>query len=181
MPNQTFTNPMGVDQIVSDYTTWQDDSSRNIQYGRVERVYQANAAIPAGSATFYVAPTSTTPLRVAVMPLDATHAQLARFAGIAMNAASAAGDRVAICTEGHCKALMATANTVSTGSGATPGTQTAPAIGIQGTGPSATSNTAGQLAGTVPSASTPPGEMFGFFLGGQIGSTGLAPFVVRQH
>lgn len=99
----TITNPTGTYVKVTDFTTGLDASGFEIVVGKDE-VYtvRANAAITAGQALSWVAPTTTVP--VSATPMAAATA-VQNFAGVALESA-AIGEQVAIQRRGFAVVLI---------------------------------------------------------------------------
>lgn len=90
-------NPFGAYRNVTDFTTFRDTDSRELEFGVGEEyVLRANVAITKGQALMFVVPTATLPL--SVTPFTAA-ADEQIFAGAALHAA-AAGEAVGVLRHG---------------------------------------------------------------------------------
>lgn len=96
---QQLSNPNGAFRTVSDFTLGLDADNGLVTPECNTVPYRANAAIAAGDALMFVAPTTTVPISVAKMTAAA---EPHIFAGVALNAATAAGQMVQVVTNGHC-------------------------------------------------------------------------------
>lgn len=95
MSNQTITNPLGVNQTVSDHRTARDIVGGEVAYGKTVRPFRANANITRGQAVSFVVPTETVPLSVTPTTAAGSHT----FAGIAEDTVLA-GRTVNVVVEG---------------------------------------------------------------------------------
>lgn len=188
MPTETLTNPAGVPLTGAsgtvDYTTYKAADGSVIQYGGNIDTFIANAAVNVGDAVIYTAAVTATGVRVTPLPAGATQVQSRCFAGIALDSAPTPSSTVPakpirVQTSGIALVNIASSNSITAGSGFTVSGAATPAIGVFGVAPIAAGNTAGQVCGANNAATTLPGETFGTFLGGAIGSTGQAPFHIK--
>lgn len=99
----TLTSPLGAFTPVTTYVSGVDREGSFIEYGTRWYLYRANAAITRGAGLMWVAATATTPLSVAHMT---TAASMRLFAGVALEAASAAGKIIRVAVGGHCLVNM---------------------------------------------------------------------------
>lgn len=152
----------------SDFTTWVNRDGNPLDYSFESEWFQANGAITAGQAVIWIAPTSTTPLRVGKA---ATGSDPAIIVGIAKNTVTAAGQMVEVVTEGFVLALVEATPTVTAALG------TRAMIGA---------TTAGSVNSTVAvgAAADVGGAYFGTFLGAKLtsylGSANYAPLWVKK-
>ena len=111
MPDALLTNPSAAFAIPSDYTTWKDKDSRPIVYPQQVETFESNAAFSVGDVVEFVAPTTTTPLRVKKF----ANADLGHFAvGVALQAATAAGQKIQVCVWGFCLVNVGSATPAAT-------------------------------------------------------------------
>lgn len=106
-------NPNGAHRTVSDYTSGRDDDGYEIIYGNQEvESWQAAATILKGQALMFVAPTTTTPMTVTPMTAAVTASDPWRFAGAALEDASA-GDQCRVLARGFGEILFDTSDTAA--------------------------------------------------------------------
>lgn len=97
--DQDLTNPAGAFLSVTDYTQFIDSIGVPLPVPkRVMYDVVTNGAVARGNPVQWVVPTATQPLRVAVAP--ATVAKGWIVVGIAETAATAAGQKIQVCTAG---------------------------------------------------------------------------------
>lgn len=178
---QILTTPLGhggtAQATVSDYTTYVDSESIPLAYPGIDESYRANATITAGQVVRFVAATTTVPLSVTPIELDATVVQTQSIVGVALEGASA-GDLVKVRVRGVCLVNIATTAAISSN---VAGTAATPAAGVLAvTAGAGTSNAAGDSHGLTPSTSTIVGAAFGVYLGGEVGTSNKAPVYVGK-
>lgn len=183
MGNTIISNPTGAFRPSPNFATFLDADSYDLTQDSDRRVevWQAGAAISKGDAV-YVSAVGTSggvPPVIAPLPLDATLAQQQRYLGVAdENAAS--GDKVNVVTRGPVVAnLAATESSISSGSAGT--AVSTMAFGTAVTATSASGNTAGQVNGVTPTASTITGTILGFALTAEVGTTGKFVMYVEHR
>lgn len=99
MPITELGNPSGAFQKTTTYVSGVDDEFQMHEYGTFYLTLRANAAVVKGAGVSWVAPTATVPVSVTPMPTASTDLD---FAGVAMDAASAAGQYIRVCILGFC-------------------------------------------------------------------------------
>lgn len=145
MTIQQITNPSAKLKQVTDFRTGLTASGELIAEGGIYLPFRANAAIGKGALVAFVVPTATVPLSVK----ERVNADLFTMtAGVAMNAAVAAGDQVTVCVYG--------ASLAQVGAGT-------PVIGDYGLHSATTAIVA--PANTQPDATTINSNLLGVFLG----------------
>ena len=142
------TNIRGSFRSVSDFTTWLDGDSLFIGDAIYQDVaqFRADAAITAGDAVQFVAPTASLPL--SVKALTTTPAESLRFVGVALETV-AAGDNVNVCVQGVCSVNIGSATV---------------AFGDVATGPANTTAGVVTVLAQPTAAGTLVGNVFGTFL-----------------
>ena len=172
-----LTNPLAAAQSVSDYTTYVDADGLPINYDQEVETVRANAAVAAGDVVRFVAATTTVPLSVTPVELDATVVNAQAIYGVAVSAA-AAGSLCQVITKGPALVNIATTAAISSN---VAGTAATPAFGVLAVPAGAgTNNAPGNCHGLTPSASTIVGASFGVFLGAEIGTSNKAPVYVGK-
>lgn len=156
MPVQAIHNPGNVWGEVSNPLTSQDPQ----QFNPVIMYIRANEVIAANQAVAFVAPTSTVPLSVEVLDVSDAFAAIL-FAGVALDAASAAGKIIRVITYGPAICNTDAGDTPAVGDVATKGA----ADGKVTTG--------GTLGGTWDGSDV-AGTAVGTYLSAKIGSTNTA-------
>lgn len=97
-------NPSGAFAKTTTFVSGVDDEGQPHQYGCYYLTLRANAAVVRGAGVSWVNPTATVPVSVTPMPTASTDLD---FAGVAMDAASAAGAYIRVCILGFCLVNMA--------------------------------------------------------------------------
>lgn len=111
--SEILANPNGAFRTISSYVTGRDADGipQIIGEQRVES-WRAAATILPGQALMFVAPTATVPMTVTPQTAAASGATPWRFAGAALEGASA-GDMVRVCYQGFCEILFDTSDTAA--------------------------------------------------------------------
>lgn len=151
MAERQLTNPKGASSmstLVTDYRTGKDASGNDLPGPQVVEYFEANAAIAVNDLVSLVVPTATVPVRVKTAAVaDVSYLKI----GVALKAATAAGQVIPVCTSGTCRVNVGT------------GTPAAGDFGIPDTA------TAGEVevvaAASAPAATTVVGTVLGAFLG----------------
>lgn len=158
MAERQLTNPSGgnsMSSVVADHRLFVGSDGHAVPHWRTVIQLQANAAIVAGDLVSFVVPTATAPLRVKqAVTGDVVQIKI----GVALSAASAAGQVIQIVTEGFCFVNVA-------GGTAAFGNYGVPSATAGVIDPTATAIDAAVVAGTV----------LGTFLGAK-NAANMAPF-----
>lgn len=96
-------NPAGAFVTTTTYVSGVAADGTPHEYGALTGIFRANAAIVKGHGLGWVAPTATVPVSVAPFTVAGTDLE---FAGVAMEAASAAGKYIKVCLFGFCLVWM---------------------------------------------------------------------------
>lgn len=108
-----LSNPNGAHVVVSDYRTGRDaDGIPIVVNNQTIESWRADAAILAGQALMFVAPTATVPISVSPMTAAISGTDPWTFAGVALEGA-AAGDMVRVGTAGVFEILFDTSDTAA--------------------------------------------------------------------
>jgi hypothetical protein len=102
-----LSNPNGAHRTVSNFATGQDDDGNELVFSdQAINSYQAGGTIAVGQALMLVAPTATAGPTVVAMTtaVAAPNADVWRFCGVAMEAASSGG-QVRVCSSGIVRVL----------------------------------------------------------------------------
>ena len=106
-------NPNGAHRTITTYVTGRDADGIPLVIGNQEvEPWRANAAILAGQALMFVAPTATVPMSVTPMTAAVTASDPWRFAGVALEGA-AAGEQVRVLAKGFGEILFDTSSTAA--------------------------------------------------------------------
>lgn len=114
MGSQILANPDGAFRTVTDYRTGRDSAGLEIKLPQTVEFYTAATAVTKGAPVAFVAPTQTVPLQVTLHTTAITAADggPARFAGAALETV-AAGEQLAVCTDGFCEVLIDSSDTAA--------------------------------------------------------------------
>lgn len=182
MGNSIVTNPTGAFRPSANFATFADADSYDLtrDFDRTVETWQAGATINAGDAVYVsaIGTSAGVPPVIAPLPLDATLAQMQRYLGIALDSATS-GDKVDVVTRGPAMANLAATET-NIGSGSAGSAVTTMAFGTAVTATAASGNTAGQLNGVTPTASTISGTILGFSLSAEIGTNKFVVYVEHR-
>lgn len=108
-----LSNPNAAHRTVSTYVTGRDADGIPLVIGNQSiESWQAAATILQGQALMFVAPTATVPMTVTPMTAAVSGTDGWRFAGAAMENASA-GEQVRVCEKGFCEILFDTSDTAA--------------------------------------------------------------------
>ena len=106
-------NPNGAHRTITTYVTGRDADGIPLVIGNQEvEPWRASAAILAGQALMFVAPTTTAPMTVVAMTAAVTASDPWRFAGAALEGASS-GDMVKVLVKGFGEILFDTSDTAA--------------------------------------------------------------------
>jgi hypothetical protein len=151
MSEKTLVNPTGAFQDITDHRLYVDSSGRllsTLEQNTADCI--SSAAIALGDLVrITTAASATTPPRVTTMPLAAVNTAGYLVYGVALNAATAAGQKVQVCTRGLCQ--------VNVGAGTPADTNYAQL--------STTANGQAAPVAGAPAATVVLGEYLGRFLG----------------
>lgn len=173
MSSSIIANPTGAFRPSPNYATFLDadgyDLARDLD--RTVETWQAGGTISAGDAVYVsaVGTSAGVPPVIAALPVDATLAQQQRYIGVALDSA-VSGDKVDVVTRGPVVTNLAATET-NIGSGSAGTAVTTMAFGTACTATAASGNTAGQVNGVTPTASTITGTILGFALTAEVGTT----------
>lgn len=162
MPEKNLTNPRGAFRTTTTFVQFKDADGILHDYWQQYFEMESNAAILYGSLVIFTVPTATVPMRVAPAGIIAAGSGYT-VKGVALQAATAAGQIIQVCNMGFCEVIV---QETPTG---------AAAFGTRGI--------ISTEAAKVNSAAAPVvagdllGDHYGHFLAAQHDETGdLAPF-----